>query len=65
MTKTEKIQYQNLKYKLEKLQATFDIVEQENNEYKKEITKLKKEKETLEKNNSKLGDIATKKYDEL
>ena len=49
MTKTEKIQYQNLKYKLEKLQATFDIVEQENNEYKKEITKLKKEKETLEK----------------
>lgn len=37
MTNAEKIQYQNLKYKYEKLQAKFDMLEQENKEMKKDI----------------------------
>lgn len=65
MTKAESIAYKNLVAKVEKYKAKLDMVGQENIEYKKEITKLKTEIETLQKNNTELGDIATKKCDEL
>ena len=65
MTKAEQMAHKNLVAKLEKALAKLDMVEQENKEYKKEVSKLKIEKEILEKNNTKLGQIATKRCDEL
>lgn len=65
MTKSEQIAHNNLIAKLEKYKAKLDIIEQENKEFKKENSKLKIEKEILTKNNAKLGEIATKKCDEL
>ena len=65
MTKAEQIAHKNLVAKLEKYKVKLDMVEQENQEYKKEVSKLKIEKEMLEKNNTKLGQIATKRCDEL
>lgn len=65
MTKSEQIAHKNLIAKLEKYKAKLDIIEQENKEFKKENSKLKIEKEILTKNNAKLGEIATKKCDEL
>lgn len=65
MNKAEQIAHKNLVAKLEKALAKLDMVEQENQEYKKEVSKLKTEKEILEKNNTKLGQIATKRCDEL
>lgn len=65
MTKAEQIAHKNLIAKLEKYKAKLDMVEQENKEYKKEISNLKKENDTLQENNAKLGQIATEKCNEL